>query len=350
MRLVGEVAEYGIAPRRREARRLRDAEQRGRVEIEQDDSLESAACVYRIGGTQPVLTLDHISKRYAIDRRYEAVALEDVSLFIPASSVVAVVGESGSGKSTLLNVAMRLIKPDKGRVIYDRSDITELSSRKLVPFRKHAQYIPQDPFASLNPRRSVFHSVALGLAVQQKSGRKELEDQVGDLLELVGLRRDWMYRYPHEFSGGERQRVCIARALATKPRVVVADEPTAALDLTLRNAILDLLADVRHSRGVAILLATHDFGVVNAIASMVAVMYKGMLVEIGAKDAVLNNPQHPYTKTLIGAVLSGDPKRKHRGQESGVEVGTRLVSRGSRIRPPKYDDVGDCGNHFVMKD
>lgn len=306
--------------------------------------------VERLGGTRPVITLAGITKRYKVDRRHEIAALENISLAIPQNSIVTIVGESGSGKSTLLNVIMRLIDPDKGRIEYDSVNVTDLSSRQLRPFRKHVQYIPQDPFASLNPRRSVLHSVALGLAVQKKLERAEVEAQVAELLEHVGLRREWMYRYPHEFSGGERQRVCIARALATKPKVLVADEPTAALDVSMRKEILNLLMDLRNEREVSIVVATHDFGVVNEVASIVAVMYKGLLVEIGTKDTVLKSPQHAYTKTLIGAVLSGDPTRKRVINGSGVELGTRLIRRGQSIDCLEYRDVGSEGVHFAMMD
>lgn len=296
------------------------------------------------------LTVRGVSKRYKGKGAWDLVALANVSLSVPKGRTIAVVGESGSGKSTLLNVAMRLVEPDEGRIIYDGIDVTELKHRHLVRHRNVVQYVPQDPFASLNPRRSVYRSIAQGLIVQNRGRVTDLETRIGDLLEEVGLDRKVMHRFPHELSGGERQRICIARALAPSPKVLVADEPTAALDLTLRNSILDLMLRLQNTTGISIVVATHDFGVVERIASTVAVMHLGRIVEVGERDDILRHPGHIYTRKLIAAVLTGDPNRPLSIQLQDKEVETALVPRGSVLIEPVYEEIASGSDHFVLRE
>lgn len=257
----------------------------------------------------PVLVLEGLSKIfYKRGSRTPFLAVDDVSLAVPAGGCVALVGESGSGKTTLARLALRLETPDAGKVVFQGRDLTALSGSQLLKARLPMQPIFQDPGASFNPRRTVGVALeqALRHVVESATAR---EARGAQLLERVGLRPGLSYlpRYPHELSGGQKQRLAIARALAMNPVLIVADEPLSGADVSIRGQILNLLEDLRTERHVAYLLITHDISVARAFASQIAVMYHGQIVERGDSAMVLEHPSNDYTKRLLQSVptLSG---------------------------------------------
>ena len=232
-------------------------------------------------------------------------AVDGVDLDVSRGECVALVGESGSGKTTLARCALHLLAPTAGSVRFDGRDLAALPPAELRRLRKRFQMVFQDPQASLDPRFTVGRTIAEPLAVHTVLGRREREQATADLLVRVGLAPDLAGRYPHELSGGQRQRVGIARALATGPDLLVADEPTSALDVSVRAQILNLLADLRATLGLALLLIAHDLAAVAHLADRVAVLYAGRIVEEGKAAELFAQPRHPYTIALLGAV----PKR-----------------------------------------
>jgi oligopeptide/dipeptide ABC transporter ATP-binding protein len=236
-------------------------------------------------------------------------AVDRVSLAIAPGETLALVGESGCGKSTLSNAILGLNRPVRGSIRVAGREVVGAGKDALREIRRVVQLIFQDPALSLNPRMTVGSAVGEPLAVAGVSGAT-LRDRVGALLEAVGLRPEHASRYPHEFSGGQRQRIVIARALAPEPRLVVCDEPVSALDVSVRAQILNLLVELRKSRGVAYLFVSHDLAVVRHIADRVAVMYLGRIVELATRDTLFASPHHPYTVALLGAVPDPDPARQ----------------------------------------
>ncbi|MCF3946481.1 ATP-binding cassette domain-containing protein [Acidiphilium sp. AL] len=263
----------------------------------------------------PLLCVEGLSKHYvsggALSRRGRTVvrAVDDVSFTIAPGETLGLVGESGCGKSTLGRCVTRLLEASGGKIEFDGRDITRQSGRALRETRAGLQMIFQDPYASLNPRRRVRDIVAEPLIVHGRGRSGEIRDMVASLFADVGLRPEQLDRFPHEFSGGQRQRVGIARALALAPKLIVADEPVSALDVSVQAQIVNLLADLKRARGLAFLFIAHDLGVVRQIADRVAVMYLGAIVELGPAEAVLASPAHPYTQALISAVPVADPAR-----------------------------------------
>ena len=236
-------------------------------------------------------------------------AVDSVSFAIAPGETLGLVGESGCGKSTLGRCVTRLLDPTSGRIVFAATDITSQRGRALRETRAGLQMIFQDPYASLNPRRRVRDIVAEPLVVHGRGGRREIRERVRLLIEQVGLRPEHLDRFPHEFSGGQRQRVGIARALALSPKLIVADEPVSALDVSVQAQIVNLLTDLKREHGIAMLFIAHDLGVVRQIADRVAVMYLGNIVEIGETETVLARPAHHYTAALISAVPVADPAR-----------------------------------------
>lgn len=247
------------------------------------------------------LTRDYVS-RPLLGTGHQVRALDRVSLTVQAGEIFGLVGESGCGKSTLARLVMALDRPTRGQVVFDGEDLFALSPDELTRRRRHFQMVFQDPFGSLDPRQRVERIVAEPLHVlADRPGRAETRERVVDMLESVGLTADHARRYPHEFSGGQRQRIAIARALITAPKLVVADEPVSALDLSVQAQVLNLLMELRAKRGVTFLFITHNLAVVDAIADRVGVMYRGRIVEIGPAEEVFDKPLHPYSKTLAAA-------------------------------------------------
>ncbi|KRE03519.1 glutathione ABC transporter ATP-binding protein [Bosea sp. Root670] len=237
-------------------------------------------------------------------------AVENVSFSLKAGETLALVGESGCGKSTTGRSVMRLIEPLEGSVLLDGVDVLKLNQHDLREQRKRMQMIFQDPFASLNPRMNVGTAIAEPLLINNLASRSEARDKVADLLKRVGLLPDMANRFPHEFSGGQRQRICIARALAVEPRLIVADEAVSALDVSVKAQVVNLMLDLQARMGLGYLFISHDMAVVERVSHRVAVMYLGEIVEIGPREAIFQNPQHPYTKRLLAAVPIADPARR----------------------------------------
>jgi peptide/nickel transport system ATP-binding protein/oligopeptide transport system ATP-binding protein len=232
-------------------------------------------------------------------------AVDDVSFTIEPGCTVGLVGESGSGKTTVGRTILKLIPSTSGCVLYKGSDILPMLEREFRPLRREMQMIFQDPFGSLNPRFTIGEIVGEALEIHfPKMNRSDRASRVADLLGLVGLKADMMRRYPHEFSGGQRQRIGIARALAVEPRFIVCDEPVSALDVSVQAQIVNLLQDLQEQFGIAYLFIAHDLAVVEHISDHVLVMHHGKIVESASAEAIYNDPQNEYTKTLLSAVPS----------------------------------------------
>ena len=266
--------------------------------------------------TAPVLEVQHLSKRFPVVRGFlrrkvaELHAVEDVSLQIEPGETLCVVGESGCGKSTIGKMVLRLLEPSAGRILIEGRDVTDLSPERVRPFRRRVQMVFQDPYASLNPRLTAAEIVTEPLENFQRLSAAERRDLAADLLTRVGLRPDVVDRRPFEFSGGQRQRLGIARALSVQPALIVADEPVSALDVSVQAQVLNLMLDLQETYGLAYLFISHDLGVVEHIGHRIAVMYLGRIVELADRDALFARPQHPYTETLLLAAPLPDPRAK----------------------------------------
>jgi oligopeptide/dipeptide ABC transporter ATP-binding protein len=245
-------------------------------------------------------------------------AVNGVSLELAVGETLGLVGESGCGKSTLGKAIMKLVPIASGEIVVDGVDIAPLGREQLVEMRRKVQMIFQDPYGSLNPRSTVGRSVAQPLVI---AGWKPdaTNQRVETLLSWVGLPSDAKQRYPHEFSGGQRQRIGIARALALNPKLIICDEPVSALDVSVRAQVINLLEDLKDQFGVSYLFISHDLSVVEHIADRVVVMYLGTLVEVGARDQIWRNPQHPYTKALLAAAPIADPKAARARQRTVLQ-------------------------------
>ncbi|MDO5417724.1 MAG: dipeptide ABC transporter ATP-binding protein [Lachnospiraceae bacterium] len=238
-------------------------------------------------------------------------AVDGVSFEIREGEVFGIVGESGCGKSTLGRAVCKLEKPTAGTVIMDGEDISDYNDKQMRPVRKKVQMVFQDPYASLNPRMSVFDIVAEPLRIHKLTkSKEELEARVLDLLRKVGLDDYHANRYPHEFSGGQRQRIGIARALAVEPKLIIADEPVSALDVSIQAQVLNLLNQLKKEFHLTYIFVAHDLSVVEHISDRVGVMYLGNFVEVGSKKSLYQNPLHPYTQALLSAVPVPDPTVK----------------------------------------
>lgn len=239
-------------------------------------------------------------------------AVDDVSFTMQEGETLGLVGESGCGKTTTARCILRAIQPTGGKILYRSGttvrDLAPMAAAELVPLRKEIQMIFQDPFGSLNPRMTLFDNVGEPLLVNGMRNRRERMDHVAELLKMVGLRPEFMHRFPHAFSGGQRQRIGIARALATKPRLVVADEPVSALDVSVQAQVLNLLLELQSRLRLTVLFVAHDLSVVRHICDRVAVMYVGQLVELSPTKVLFQRPRHPYTAALMRAVPVPDPR------------------------------------------
>ncbi|MBS1878177.1 MAG: ABC transporter ATP-binding protein [Actinobacteria bacterium] len=250
-----------------------------------------------------------IKQGILIDREVDQVrAVDGISFYVERGSTLGLVGESGSGKSTACRAVMQLTKPTSGSIKFEGREIAGLSRRKMQPLRREMQMIFQDPYASLNPRKRVGQIVADPLKQQGVARGSDLRKRVQELLERVGLSSEHYNRFPHEFSGGQRQRIGIARALALQPKLVIADEPVSALDVSIQAQIINLLDDLQDELGLTYLFVAHDIGVVRHISDRIAVMHNGKIVEEGTADQVCEHPRDDYTKKLLAAVPIPDPR------------------------------------------
>jgi oligopeptide transport system ATP-binding protein len=241
-------------------------------------------------------------------------AVDGVSLVLRQGEILGLVGESGCGKSTLGRTIIQLLRPTEGAVILEGEHLTELQGARLRQARSAFQMIFQDPYASLNPRMTVFDALAEAIRAHKKIPEQELPQRVSALLNKVGLYPRDQKKYPHEFSGGQRQRIAIARALAVEPKLIVADEPVSALDVSIQAQIINLLARLSREMGLTLIFISHDLSVVKHISDRIAVMYLGRIVELGPAAQVFERPLHPYTKALVSAVPIPDPDREAQRQ------------------------------------
>ncbi|MBF0607305.1 MAG: ATP-binding cassette domain-containing protein [Magnetococcales bacterium] len=260
-----------------------------------------------------LLRVSGVVKRYSsalglFKQKSVVTAVDGVSFSVDANNVFALVGESGCGKSTVARMIVRLTEPDAGEVLFKGVDIFGLRADALRAYRRSVQIIFQDPFASLNPRMSIFATLSEPLRIHRIVPKSQYREKVADLLHTVGLTPDVMNRYPHEFSGGQRQRICIARALTLSPELVVADEPLSSLDVSIQAQILNLMLELKQRIGLSYLFISHDLHVVQYFSDDTGVMYLGRIVEQGATEAVFTQPLHPYTQMLIDSVPQINPK------------------------------------------
>ena len=276
-------------------------------------------------------------KQYFGSKKNVVKAIDDISFDIFEGETFGLVGESGSGKSTTGRALLRLYKPTEGEILFEGKDIAKLKKGKeLLEFRKEAQMIFQDPYASLDGRMKVRDIIAEGIDIHGLAKTAEERDAIVDeLLEIVGLNKEHANRYPHEFSGGQRQRIGIARALAVNPKFIVCDEAISALDVSIQAQIVNLLKRLQKEIGLTYLFIAHDLSMVKYISDRIAVMYRGRIVEMGSAECVYNNPQHPYTKSLLSAIPLPDPREEknrkrlaYKGEEFSEEASLQEIEPG----------------------
>jgi len=279
----------------------------------------SSAPGARVTTPGPLLEVKHLRKFFPVQKGFarrvvaEVRAVDDVSFEVHEGETLGLVGESGCGKTTTARCILRAMAPSSGQILFRTRggtvvDLAQLSRKELRPLRPQIQMVFQDPFGSLNPRMTLLDNVGEPLLVNGLRDRWARRERVADLLRLVGMRPEYMHRFPHAFSGGQRQRIGIARALATEPRLVVADEPVSALDVSVQAQVLNLLLELQQRLHLTYLFVAHDLGVVRHICERVAVMYVGQLVEMAPATSIFSRPRHPYTAALMKAVPVPDPR------------------------------------------
>jgi oligopeptide/dipeptide ABC transporter ATP-binding protein len=295
---------------------------------------------------RPILQIKDLKKYYAVTagliprKLGEVKAVDGVSLTINRGEVFGLVGESGCGKSTLGKTILRLEEPTSGEIIFDGVDVVGLSKQELRSLRGKVQIVFQDPDSSLDPRMTVGDSIGEALIIHGVSNSQERSERVAGLMQKVGLEPEFSERYPHEFSGGMRQRVGIARALAMNPQLIIADEPVSALDVSVQAQILNLLMDIKDKDGLSYMFVSHDLSVVKYISDRVAVMYLGKIMEVAEKEEFFSNPLLPYTEALLSAIASLRPSDKERIIIKGdvpsplrMPSGCRYHTRCHRVMP-----------------
>ncbi|WP_223068221.1 ABC transporter ATP-binding protein [Paenibacillus caui] len=286
-----------------------------------------------------LLQVKHLKKYYPVNNGMfrksvsYVKAVDDVSFAIRRGETFGLVGESGCGKSTTGRSLLRLIEPSDGQIFFDGEEITRLSAEEMRKRRKEMQIVFQDPFSSLDPRQNVKRILEEPLKVHGIGSGKERRERIERLMEIVGLPAAHLQRYPHQFSGGQRQRIGIARALAVQPKLIVADEPVSALDVSIQSQVINLMQDLQEEFGLTYLFIAHDLSVVKHICDRVAVMYLGRIVEIAGKKELYDNPQHPYTQALLSSVPIPNPKAKRQ----------RIILQGDVPSPSKAPE--GCAFH-----
>ena len=305
-------------------------------------------------GAAPLLTVEGLTTRFDIragmfGRATGRIhAVENISFNLLQGETLAMVGESGCGRSTTGRSIIRLVEPTRGSVKFEGKEVIGLSAGEMRPLRRYMQMIFQDPFASLNPRMTAGSAIAEPMLVHGLARGKDAEDRVIDLLRRVGLDEEHASRYPHEFSGGQRQRLCIARALSLNPKLIIADEAVSALDVSIQAQVLNLMMELQEDLGLAYLFISHDMAVVERVSHRIAVMYLGEIVEIGPRAAIFENPQHSYTRKLMAAVPIADPaKRKTELRLMTDEIPSPLKPVGYEPPVRIYREVGP--GHFVQE-
>ncbi len=306
-----------------------------------------------VGTNEPLLQVNNLVTRYPVKggvfRRTVACvhAVEDVSFTIMKGKTLSLVGESGCGKSTVGRSLIRLVEPTSGNVNLDGQNILSLNPKDMREARSNIQMVFQDPFSSLNPQRPLFDQVAEPLRNYGTVKHEVLQDKIGDLFDRVKLPRSFMQRYPHQLSGGQRQRIAIARALALNPKLIIADEAVSALDVSVQAQVLNLMMELQLDLGISFLFISHDMAVVERVSHDVGVMYLGRLVEIGPRQAIFRNPQHPYTQDLLKAVPIADPdKRKSERDLNFKPLPSPIHDLTHDPAPSEYKEVAK--NHYVL--
>jgi len=291
-------------------------------------------------GEQPLLEVKNLKKFFPIQKGFlrrtvgHVRAVDGMSFSIKQGETLSLVGESGCGKTTVARCILRAIEPTEGQILFRSEegptvDLAELSLPRIRPLRREIQMIFQDPFSSLNPRMSIFEIVSEPMLVNHVGTRREREDRVAELLRQVGLRPEYLQRFPHAFSGGQRQRVGIARALSLNPRLIVADEPVSGLDVSVQAQVINLMMNLQDQLGLTYMFVSHDLSVVSQISDRVVVMYVGRVAEVGTPHELFHSPKHPYTSALISALPKLDPRQR----------GKRAVLEGE-VANPAYPPPG----------
>jgi oligopeptide transport system ATP-binding protein len=275
--------------------------------------------------TPILLNVEHLTKRFAISNGFFSkpltlTAVDDVSFTVKRGETVGIVGESGCGKSTLGRCILQLIQPDDGKVVWLGKDLTEFSKDQMRKARTDLQIIFQDPLASLNPRMTVGEIIADPLrTLKPEMNGEQRRKRVREMMDAVGLLPEMMNRYPHEFSGGQAQRIGIARALVTGPKLILCDEPVSALDVSIQAQILNLLADLKEEFGLTLIFISHDLSVVRHVSDRILVLYLGRIAELAESETLYTDPRHPYSRALLTAVPIADPKRAREHKIEGLE-------------------------------
>ncbi len=293
---------------------------------------------------EELVQVKNLVKHFPVEGSNDVVrAVDDVSFEILAGETLGLVGESGCGKSTVGRCLLRLHEPTSGEVLFEGQNLVGLPNKEMQKLRREMQIIFQDPYASLNPRLSIQSIVSEPLKIHNIGNKTEQKDRVADLLQKVGLDPNYMRRYPHEFSGGQRQRIGIARALALNPKLIIADEPVSALDVSVQAQVVNLMQDLQEEFGLTYLFISHGLAVVEHISNRVAVMYLGKIVEIADAVTLYENPLHPYTKALLSAIPVPDPKQKRERIVLQGDVPTPInPPSGCRFRTRCPWAIEDC--------
>jgi oligopeptide transport system ATP-binding protein len=314
---------------------------------------------------KPIMEVRNLKKYFPIQSGFfgrkvgDIRAVDDVSFDIYPREILGVVGESGCGKTTLGKTILRLIEPTSGEIHFDGDDVCKLKKSTLKGYRKEAQMIYQDPYSSLDPRMTVYDIIGEPFDIHGGLKASDKKRTVLSLMNEVGLAPFHIYRYPHEFSGGQRQRIGIARAIALKPKLIVADEPTSALDVSVQSKILNLMAEIQREEGLTMMFITHNLSIVRHISDRIAVMYVGVIVELGTEEQIFEHMLHPYTEALLSAAPVEDPRIKKKRIILTGDVPTPAnPPEGCRFHPrcryakencknevPKLRDVGE--GHLV---
>lgn len=285
---------------------------------------------------EPILVVKDLKQHFKINRNFTVKAVDGISFDIMPGETYGLVGESGSGKSTTGRSIIRLYKPTSGSIVFNGKEIGgKLNKETSKELHTKMQMIFQDPMACLNPRKKVIDIIGQGLDIHKSySSMEERNEKIYEMLELVGLSREHASRYPHQFSGGQRQRIGIARSLALDPSFIICDEPVSALDVSIQSQIINLMKDMQEEKNISYIFISHDLSVVKHISDRVGVMYLGSMMELADKNEIYSNPQHPYTRALIGAIPLPDPTKRKEMQVIQGEIPSNVnIPKGCKFNP-----------------